>query len=85
LPFSRLKIKVKKPKGVNYPKDLNTIGDHIRAKRLDLGLLQKDVAKLIGVSEDCITFWENGRSKPQKRFYLLIIKFLNANIKDLFK
>ena len=30
-----------------YPKDLRTLGDHIRAKRLDLKLRQKDVAALI--------------------------------------
>jgi len=53
-----------------------TLGEHIRKKRLATGLLQKDVAKEIGVSEDCITFWENGRSIPQVRYYPAIIQFL---------
>lgn len=30
-----------------YPNALRTLGDHIRARRLDLGLRQKDVATLI--------------------------------------
>ncbi|MGV3598251.1 MAG: helix-turn-helix domain-containing protein [Bacteroidota bacterium] len=43
---------------------------------MDRNLMQKDVAKLIGVSEDCITYWENGRSNPQIRFTQNIIMFL---------
>lgn len=38
--------------------------------------MQKEVAKLIGVSEDCITYWENGRSEPQIQFMPYIIEFL---------
>ncbi len=37
------------PKG--YPLKLETIGEHIRKKEIDLELLQQDVAKIIGVSE----------------------------------
>lgn len=54
----------------------NHLGDHIKLKRKYLGLFQKDVAKIIGVSEDCITYWENRRSEPQKRFYSRITEFL---------
>lgn len=43
---------------------------------MDRKLMQKEVAKLIGVSEDCITYWENGRSEPQIQFMPYIIKFL---------
>lgn len=38
--------------------------------------MQKEVGKLIGVSEDCITYWENGRSEPQIQFMPKIIEFL---------
>lgn len=69
-------LKAQKPKHVDYPKELLTIGDHIRAKRLDLGLLQKDVAKIIGVCEDTITYWEMNRTKPYKRFMPSIDTFL---------
>lgn len=53
-----------------------TIGEHIKRNRVVLCLTQKDIAKIIGVSEDCITYWENGRSKPQKRYYYKIIELL---------
>jgi DNA-binding XRE family transcriptional regulator len=62
--------------GKKYPASLTTLGDHIKRKRLDLGLWQKDVAERIGVSIDSITFWENNRSQPQIQFYPKIIKFL---------
>jgi len=59
-----------------YPKKLKILGDHIRARRLDLGLLQKDVAGIIGVTTDTITNWEKGRNQPMHRRYLKINKFL---------
>jgi len=59
-----------------YPKEIITIGDQIRKTRLDRGLLQKDVAKLIGVTEDCITNWEKNRNKPQKKYYEQVYSFL---------
>lgn len=71
-----------------YPHHPKTIGEHIKKRRIDLSLFQKDVATLIGVSEDCITYWENDRSEPQIQFYPKIIKFLgyipcSLNLKKL--
>jgi len=53
-----------------------TVGEHLKRKRLQLGLLQKDVARIIKVSEDSVTYWENARSEPQIRYFPNIIKFL---------
>lgn len=52
-----------------------TVGQHIRKRRIDLGLFQKEVASIIGISTDCITYWENGRAQPQIH-YPKIISFL---------
>ena len=62
-----------------FPTQLKTIGDHIRARRLDLGLLQKDVAEIIGVTTDTITNWEKGRNQPMIWHYLKIKKFLGCS------
>lgn len=67
------------PKGNKYPKSLITIGDHLRKCRMDLSLFQCDVAEIIGVSEDCVTYWENGRSTPQIQHIPKIIQFLGYN------
>jgi len=55
---------------------LKTLGDHLRKKRLELGLLQKDVAKILGVSQDTIYNWENNRTSPSLRSIPKIIEFL---------
>jgi DNA-binding transcriptional regulator YiaG len=52
------------PSNKPYPKDLLTYGDHIKKKRLDLNLLQSEVAKSINVSTDTIINWELNRTKP---------------------
>jgi transcriptional regulator with XRE-family HTH domain len=66
----------KKPLNSAYPKKLVTLGDHLRKKRLDLGLFQKDVALAIGVDTCTITNWEKGRTEPELRFIPRIVTFL---------
>ena len=61
---------------ISYPKIPVSIGDHIRKKRMELKLFQKDVAKICGVTEDCITNWEKNRTVPQIQFFPNIISFL---------
>lgn len=39
-----------------------TLGDHLRRRRLELGLYQKDVAAQIGVTTSSIWNWEHGWS-----------------------
>jgi DNA-binding XRE family transcriptional regulator len=60
----------------NYPKRLKTLGDHIRKRRLDLGLLQKKVAQNIGVSRNTIYNWETNMTQPSFRWLPKIIDFL---------
>jgi transcriptional regulator with XRE-family HTH domain len=61
------------PKG--YPVTLSTIGDHIRKKRLDLGLTQIEVAEIIGVQEGTLWNWEHG-TEPELVHMPKIIEFL---------
>lgn len=72
-----MEITTQPPAQKGVVKDPQTVGQHIRNKRIQTQLLQKDVAKIIGVSEDCITYWENGRSEPQIQFMPKIIEFLD--------
>ena len=59
-----------------YPKTLKTLGNHLRKRRLDLGLLQKEVAECLGVTTDTITNWELNRTEPGIHCYPAIIEFL---------
>ena len=59
-----------------YPLTVDTLGDHLRKKRLDLGLLQKEVAQRLGVDTDSVTNWEKGRSSPRLHLIPKVIEFL---------
>jgi DNA-binding XRE family transcriptional regulator len=76
LPFYQYQKTLQKPCKQGYPLHPQTIGEHIKKVRMEKGLLQKEVAELMGVSEDSITYWENDRALPQIRHYPGIIRFL---------
>jgi transcriptional regulator with XRE-family HTH domain len=76
LPFCHVRLSAKKPKSEAYPAALVTLGDHLRARRLDLGLLQKQVADEIGVDETSIYNWESNRVEPAVRLIPRIHLFL---------
>ena len=76
LPSCSLTLNFKKPLPKDYPKEINTLGDHIKKRRLDLGLLQREVAEKIGVDKTTIYKWEGQRTKPEIRFIAPIIEFL---------
>ena len=56
-----------------------TVGDHIRKRRLTLKLLQKDVAEQLGVDKTSVLNWEGNRSSPEIRYMPAIIGFLGYN------
>ena len=57
---------------------MNKFNENLKQLRLEKKLTQKQLALEINVSEDCIYFWEKGRSEPS------IIDLINlANIFDV--
>ena len=76
MPFTKFDITVCKPIDSRHFKNPKTIGNKLRNRRLELGLLQKDVATIMDVSEDTVTNWENERVEPQINYYPKIIQFL---------
>lgn len=61
---------------MRYVENPTMLGERLRNRRLELNLLQKDVAAIVGVTEDCITLWEGGKSKPHVSYYPKLIQFL---------
>ena len=76
LPFCHIRLRAHRPLPSAYPQVLYTLGDHLRKKRLDLKLLQKEVALILGVEEATIWNWENNRSSPQLHYIPRIVEFL---------
>ena len=74
MPICRLTLKADRPKP--YPKEINTLGDHLKKKRLDLGLFRKEATHIIGVNTTTVRNWEITRFAPKIRYIPHIIKFL---------
>ena len=63
-------------KAASYPQKLITLGDHNRARRLELELEQRDVAPLLGLSVFTLLNWERNKREPETRSYPRIMEFL---------
>ena len=72
----RVCLKGKKPRDKAYPKEVTTIGDAIRKRRLDLGLLQRDVAKIIECDKASVLNWEKGHTHPSANHMLQVVNFV---------
>ena len=58
-------------------------GKELREMRIKAGMTQKELAKLIDVSEASIGFYENGRTNPTDDTVRKIGILFNVNPKDL--
>lgn len=63
-----------RPKG--YSDAPKTLGEHLRRRRLQLGLLQREAAKVIGIVPSAYLKWELGRAEPEIRYWPALINFL---------
>ena len=81
MPFCGFALTAPIPPDPAYPTELVTVGNRIRKRRLDLGLLQREVAAEIGVDASSVYNWENGRTEPELRHLPAIIRFLGYDPK----
>ena len=56
-----------------------SVGDHIRKKRLQLGLFQREAAQRLGVHPSTVLNWEKGRTEPPVSAVPAIFRFLSYN------
>ncbi len=66
------------PTNPAYPANLDTLGDHLRKVRLDRGMSQPDVARILNVTTDSVTGWELNRFEPTPKFAKAIIAFIGS-------
>lgn len=57
--------------------------NNIRKLRLKRGLLQKQLASLVGVKRVTVTQWEAGRSSPRTQLLPKLAEVLNCDLSDL--
>ncbi len=59
-----------------YPTNPQTIGEHIRKRRMDLKLEQKEVARRVGRSKTLVFQWEHNKAMPGRGAWPAIVAFL---------
>jgi transcriptional regulator with XRE-family HTH domain len=77
-PSYHFSLKAIRPPKVGYPRKPQTLGDHLRKRRMDLGLFQKEVAERIGVNVTSVYNWEKNVKAPSLRVIPKIIEFLGC-------
>jgi transcriptional regulator with XRE-family HTH domain len=74
LPFGPITLETLKLKP--YKNQPSTLGEHLKKRRLDLGLFQIQVANRLGVSQHGYIGWELDRKKPEAQSVPPLINFL---------
>ena len=74
--FCKFSISTLKSKSYGYPTELKTIGDHLRAKRMDLNIHQKLQSTQLGCGHLSLVNWELNHHQPTLKFMPKIVEFL---------
>lgn len=53
-----------------------TIGEHLKEARITRGLLQRQVAEVLGLTTSTVVNWENGKTDPLPKDGPRIVRFL---------
>lgn len=76
LSFCHVTLRARRPLPPGYPTALTTVGDHLRKRRLDLGLSFKQAAARLGVHFTTLMNWELRQREPAARFTPAVVRFL---------
>jgi transcriptional regulator with XRE-family HTH domain len=74
LPVGRKTLRSRKP--TPYPDVPVALGDHLRKRRYELGLLEREVAAQLEVDVAAVHNWETGLTSPAIRYIPRVIRFL---------
>ena len=74
MPCLPVTLKALKPKETDF--EPQTLGEHIRKRRLQLGLTQKAAGERLGVNSWTVLNWEKGKTEPPVEAIRKIIGFL---------
>ena len=64
MPYCRVRRVARKPLPKGYPASVETLGLELRRWRMDRGMSQAKLARLLGVSKSTIENWELGETVP---------------------
>ncbi len=73
---SRAYIPVERSPRKAFPTTVKTLGDHIKAKRVEKGLTQRQLAQLIGIGRALLQRWERDRQQPDGAEWNKLVEIL---------
>ena len=79
MPFSELNETIPLPDKRPFPKEVQTVGNHIKYARLSRNILIKDVCAFLKIDRETLRGWELGLFEPFVSHYPIIISFLGYN------
>ena len=60
----------------DYADDPQSLGEHLKRRRRELRLLQREAAERMGVSVETVINWEKDRTKPVASQFRPLVDFL---------
>lgn len=57
----------------------------MRERRMMAGLRQVDVAKKMDVDQAAVSKWENGETRPSRKYHKKLAKLYNCTVEELLK
>ena len=72
-------LTVKAQKLKDYSPVPQTLGEHLKKRRKEHGLLQREAAARMGIGIDTYANWENGRTKPVAAQFRPVVQFLGCD------
>lgn len=65
---------------MEFPEKLNPFSQRLRQLREEKGLLQKDVAKILGITPSAYGYYEQGKREPSMEVLKKLSDFFNVSI-----
>ena len=60
----------------DYSENPQTLGEHLKKRRRELGLLQREAAERMGIWAETYANWEKGKSEPVAAQFRPVVLFL---------
>jgi transposase len=77
VPFCRqTPLTLKALRAKDYSEKPQTLGQHLKRRRKELGLLQREAAVRLGVSTDTVVNWEKDKTMPVASQFRPVVAFL---------
>ncbi len=61
------------------------IGDRVKELRLEKGLSQMQLGKLVGVSQKAVDYWERSVNEPKASYIIALVKVFGVTFDEFFE